>query len=120
MLPDPVTGAAVPALDGAAILERVPGLDQNRPEELRREGWVREFIRSVQDIRKEQGLAYDARIEVAFQTPSDELAAVIAQYQAAIAGEVLATAITPKDALPSTAKTANIDQHALTLHITQA
>lgn len=26
MLPDPVTGAAVPALDGAAILERVPGL----------------------------------------------------------------------------------------------
>ena len=27
MLPDPVTGAAVPALDGAAILERVPGLD---------------------------------------------------------------------------------------------
>ena len=27
MLPDPVTGAAVPALDGAAILERVSGLD---------------------------------------------------------------------------------------------
>lgn len=27
MLPDPVTGSAMPALDGAAILERVPGLD---------------------------------------------------------------------------------------------
>jgi L-asparaginase len=27
MLPDPATGAALPALDGAAILERVPGLD---------------------------------------------------------------------------------------------
>jgi L-asparaginase len=27
MLPDPVTGAAVPALSGAAILERVPGLE---------------------------------------------------------------------------------------------
>ncbi len=27
MLPDPATGAAVPALDGAAILERVPGLE---------------------------------------------------------------------------------------------
>ena len=27
MLPDPLTGAAVPALDGAAILERVPGLE---------------------------------------------------------------------------------------------
>lgn len=28
MLPDPVTGAAMPALDGAAILARVPGLDE--------------------------------------------------------------------------------------------
>jgi L-asparaginase len=28
MLPDPVTGAAVPALDGAAILARTPGLEQ--------------------------------------------------------------------------------------------
>lgn len=27
MLPDPVTGAAMPALDGAAILSRVPGLE---------------------------------------------------------------------------------------------
>jgi L-asparaginase len=27
MLPDPTTGAAVPTLDGAAILERVPGLE---------------------------------------------------------------------------------------------
>lgn len=27
MLPDPLSGAAVPALDGAAILERVPGLE---------------------------------------------------------------------------------------------
>lgn len=28
MLPDPATGAAVPSLDGAAILARVPGLDR--------------------------------------------------------------------------------------------
>jgi L-asparaginase len=27
MLPDPVSGAAIPALDGAAILDRVPGLE---------------------------------------------------------------------------------------------
>ena len=33
MLPDPITGAAVPALDGAAILARVPGLDRIAPLE---------------------------------------------------------------------------------------
>ncbi len=59
-------------------------------EELRLEGWVREFIRCVQDIRKEQGLAYDARVAVAVKTGHDKLAKVLAAYQDKIAGEVLA------------------------------
>ena len=63
-------------------------------EELRQEGWVREFIRCVQDIRKDQGLAYDARVTVAVTTDSDALAAVLAAFKDKIAGEVLADAVT--------------------------
>lgn len=63
-------------------------------EELRHEGWAREFTRFVQDLRKEQDLPYDARIHVTFQTDDAELAAVIARHTDSIAGEVLATAIT--------------------------
>lgn len=62
-------------------------------EELRREGWVREFIRCAQDIRKEKGLAYDARIEVAFHTPSDDLAKALEEFSQAISGEVLAQSL---------------------------
>jgi isoleucyl-tRNA synthetase len=63
-------------------------------DELRREGWVREFIRCVQDMRKEQGLAYDARIAVAVATGDDALASTLADYESLIAGEVLADRLT--------------------------
>lgn len=65
---------------------------------LRHEGWAREFIRLVQDLRKERNLAYDARIAVTFETGDDALRAVILQHAEAIAGEVLGVSITPGSA----------------------
>jgi isoleucyl-tRNA synthetase len=62
-------------------------------DELRREGWVREFIHCVQNIRKDLGLAYDARIGVTVETGDADLAAAIESNRDAIAKEVLATAI---------------------------
>jgi len=59
-------------------------------EALRQEGWVREFIRCVQDIRKDLGLAYDAHISVAVKTESRDLAGVLSAFEDKIAGEVLA------------------------------
>ncbi len=63
-------------------------------EELKREGWVRELIRCVQDLRKEQRLAYDARIAVTAKSANDAIIATIVEFQAAIAKEVLAVSIT--------------------------
>jgi isoleucyl-tRNA synthetase len=63
-------------------------------EELKREGLVREFIRLVQDIRKEMELPYDARIYVEVYTTDTYLAGVIAQYSNTIKGETLAESIT--------------------------
>jgi len=62
-------------------------------EDLRREGLMREFVRIVQDIRKDQGLAYDARIDVGLYTANTELAGVIDQFKHAIMGETLAKSI---------------------------
>ncbi|MBI2423724.1 MAG: isoleucine--tRNA ligase [Candidatus Hydrogenedentes bacterium] len=59
-------------------------------EALHREGLVREFIRCVQEIRKDQGLAYDARIDVAVSTEDALLKSVVEEFRAVIAGEVLA------------------------------
>lgn len=61
--------------------------------ELREEGWVREFIRYVQDQRKDRELAYDARIALAVQSADGDLLAALQRYESLIAGEVLAASI---------------------------
>ncbi len=63
-------------------------------ELLRREGWVREFIHTVQNIRKDQGLDYDARIDVAVQTDDPAIADTIEEFRGAITREVLAASLT--------------------------
>jgi isoleucyl-tRNA synthetase len=87
-------------------------------EELRREGWVREIIRLVQDLRKDQALAYDARIEVALHTTDAALLETIEHYRDAIAREVLANSIVAVPNAPEDAKTAEIDQASLSVKIT--
>ena len=84
-------------------------------DELRREGWVREFIRSVQDTRKDMGLNYDARIQVSFQTESDALTEAITGFSDFIAGEVLADSLSAGDS--ATGSTINIDGQDITVAV---
>ena len=79
-------------------------------EELRRDGWVREFIRCVQEMRKELGLAYDARIEVAVFTKDGPLAEVIEINSPAISSEILADAITLTESQPENKRDYTIDE----------
>jgi len=62
-------------------------------ESLKREGLVREVVRALQDIRKDQNLAYDARIQVTIETADDALNSAIAEFKDYIAQEVLASAL---------------------------
>ena len=62
-------------------------------EQLEREGWVRDLIRRVQDVRKDMGLPYDARIHVSLEMEDADLAGVVEDYRDAIAKEVLADSI---------------------------
>lgn len=62
-------------------------------EALRREGWTREFIHTIQNIRKEQGLAYDARIDVEVQTDEQDIVSLIEEFRDSITHEVLAKSL---------------------------
>lgn len=60
-------------------------------EDLRQEGWAREFIRGVQDLRKEHNLPYDARIRLTISVADETLRGALQRFEETIAGEVLAT-----------------------------
>ncbi len=82
-------------LDGFQV-EREAGhavaLDLQIDDELRREGQARELIRGLQNARKETGL--DVTDRIALTIGGDEaIVAVFREYQALIAGEVLATSV---------------------------
>ena len=88
-------------------------------QELRQEGWVREFIRCVQDIRKEQELAYDARVTVSVKTDHQELAGVLAAFEDKISGEVLAEAFEINGAPALEGKQIEIDDVPATVAVTR-
>jgi isoleucyl-tRNA synthetase len=61
------------------------------------EGLTREFVRRVQDFRKQAGFEISDRIGL-YYTASDRLAAAIETHREYIMGEVLATEMEPKQA----------------------
>lgn len=73
--------------------EMVVVLSTEITEELRHEGWVRDFVRVVQDMRKELNVAYDARITLELSPQTPELAEVLRRFEAAISETVLAREI---------------------------
>ncbi|MBT4153785.1 MAG: isoleucine--tRNA ligase [Candidatus Magasanikbacteria bacterium] len=73
-------------------------LDLTMTEELKKEGLLRELIRSVNGKRKAQGLTRDARVHVTVQTESAMVQEVVDTYKDAFASAVLADSITLGDA----------------------
>ncbi len=64
--------------------------------ELRREGMAGDFVRLVQDARKADGLDITDRVALRWSTADPELAAALAEHQALISAEVLATDFGPR------------------------
>ncbi|MCX8064809.1 MAG: isoleucine--tRNA ligase [Candidatus Hydrogenedentes bacterium] len=62
-------------------------------EELKKEGWVRDAIREIQEIRKKMQLPYDARIQLELFSPSGKLKGALTEFSDMIAREVLANKI---------------------------
>ncbi len=111
------------ARDGFAAAQS-PGmvvvLSTHITDELRREGWAREFIRGVQDMRKESGLAYDARIRLTVCAPDEALLSALRDFEETIAGEVLSAGCEYVAAPPESAKTLDIDGLTVNLRLDMA
>jgi isoleucyl-tRNA synthetase len=90
---EPEYTAALP--DGRGLVV----LDGTVTAELEAEGWAKDRIRELQDLRKSTGLDVSDRISVAMAVP-DDTAAWAQTHRDLIAGEVLATSFEFVDALP--------------------
>ena len=92
---DPEWTAALP--DGAGLVV----LDGTLTEELEAEGWAKDRIRELQDLRKATGLDVSDRIAVVLAVPADK-EPWARTHAELIAGEILATdfAFVGTDALP--------------------
>jgi isoleucyl-tRNA synthetase len=67
-------------------------LDLTIDEALRREGWAREVVRAVQNLRKDSGLNVGDRIALALEG-DEELVGAAREWESWIAGEVLAVSV---------------------------
>jgi isoleucyl-tRNA synthetase len=92
-------------------------LDLKIDEELRREGWAREVVRAVQNLRKDSGLTVGDRITLTLKG-DEALLAAAGEWQAWIAGEVLATSIAfDGDGVGAAAGTTDLSIDGLALHV---
>jgi isoleucyl-tRNA synthetase len=71
----------------------VVALDTRLDDDLVREGWARDVIRHVQELRKTAALQVSDRIELGLRTDGPELRAALETHLDTIAAEVLATAV---------------------------
>ncbi|MBQ7413160.1 MAG: isoleucine--tRNA ligase [Alphaproteobacteria bacterium] len=87
VLKEGLTGQALP--DNTAVVQ----LDTEVVPALEREGIARDFVRMIQSRRKERNLDISDRITLVYKTDSELVQAAVAEHQAYIMDQVLATAI---------------------------
>ena len=95
ILPEDVIVSETPR-EGWAVAsdgEDSVAIDLHIDDELRRAGWARELVRAVQETRKGAGLEITDRIAVYWSSEDPDMAAVMDEHGAEIAGEVLAVQV---------------------------
>ncbi len=76
--------------------------------ELKREGMARDFVRQVQQLRKEADLEIQDRIRIFYASDDEELTAAIAEWSDYIRAETLADSMEPSTEVPSDAKQGSV------------
>ncbi|MFB6074336.1 MAG: isoleucine--tRNA ligase [Haloarculaceae archaeon] len=89
--PDAVAGTAFEALDAGGTVYVDTALD----EDIESEGYAREVIRRIQEMRKDLDLDIEERIRVELDVRDDRVADLVAEREALVAEEVRADAFGP-------------------------
>jgi isoleucyl-tRNA synthetase len=84
--PDGVAGADFAALDGEGVVY----VDTALTADIESEGYAREVIRRVQEMRKDLDLAMDAAIRLEYDVKDDRVSDLVAEHESFIAEEVRA------------------------------
>lgn len=85
------------------------GIDWTITPELKREGFMREVVRYVQNARKNAGLNVDDRIVLSLTTHDDELQRAISEHENTIKTETLAVSIAQNDGYTETVLVENAE-----------
>jgi isoleucyl-tRNA synthetase len=109
----PLEGFQVEREGGHAV-----ALDLTLSDDLRREGWAREVIRTIQNARKDAGLDVSDRIALTLGG-APELVSVAQEFQSLVADEVLATSVAFNGA-EDAPFTATVDGHELRVGVARA
>ena len=85
-----------------------------------REGMARDFIRQVQQLRKDADLEIESRIRVSYQTDDQQVVQMIGEWTDLIRGETLADSLGLSTSPPSTVQPVNVGDVKVTIWIEQA
>ncbi len=111
------------ARDGWAAAEGTRGvvvISSELTPELLAEGRVREVIHAVQSQRKTLDLEFTDRIELGFDTDSEELRKALQAHAETLASETLAVSISFELLQNAELETLDVDGHALTMSLKRA
>ncbi|MEX2286766.1 MAG: DUF5915 domain-containing protein, partial [Planctomycetaceae bacterium] len=106
LLPDDVLIGTEQAAEWVVADERgiQIALSTRLTPDLKREGMARDFVRQVQQLRKDQNLEIEDRIRISYQSNDPELAMAIAEWNDYIRSETLAESLEVSSSLANKAK----------------
>ena len=95
-------------------------LSSHLTPELIREGMARDFVRHVQQLRKDADLEIEQRIRILYATDDEDVVAAITEWAEYIRAETLADELTRVPSLPDCAKTVTIGNAKVKIQIEAA
>jgi isoleucyl-tRNA synthetase len=88
-------------------------------DDLIREGMARDFVRQVQQLRKEADLEIEDHIQIFYQSGESKLKQALDEYGDYIRTETLADTIQPSAAVPPDVKSVSIGDFKVSIWITK-
>lgn len=114
VLVESVSKEGTSGVEGSGMLV---ALDTELTDELIQEGYVRDLVRNIQELRKKSGLAITDRIELEIANPTETLAGAVKSMSDYIENETLGTIVKSSLADVAGEQDVKIDEESATIRI---